>query len=59
MEYVKRGKSPKYLTLKKKFEELYKVEATKYLEKTLCELKESNPGKISSIVNVLEHPLLK
>ena len=52
-EYVKRGKSPKYLTLKKKFEELYKVEAKKYLEKTLGELKESNPGKISSILKRL------
>ena len=48
-EYCKRGKSLKYVTLKKKFDELYKHEAKIYMEKTLGELKHSNPSKMYSV----------
>ena len=44
-EWTKRGKSEKYLALKKKFDEKYKEAAEKYLEKNVRDLKKSDPGK--------------
>ena len=52
-EYYKHGKSVKYLSLKRKFDDLYKYEAKKYLTKTVNELKFSNPGKMYSILKRL------
>ena len=52
-EYCKRGKSAKYMSLKKKFDELYKVEAKEYMKKTVGELKQSNPSKMYSILKRL------
>ena len=52
-EYYKHGKSVKYLSLKRKFDDLYKYEAKKYLTKTVNELKFSNPGKMYSILKHL------
>ena len=43
----------KYLSLKRKFDDLYKYEAKKYLTKTVNELKFSNPGKMYSILKRL------
>ena len=48
-EYCKRGKTVKYKKLKEKFYQLYKIEAQKYLNKTVDELKDSNPSRMYSI----------
>ena len=50
-EWVKRGKSQKYLALAKKFDEKYKLEAEKYLKKNMDELMESQPGRAYKILN--------
>ena len=55
-EYLKRGKTPKYVTLRKQFDKLYKDEASKYLEGTLNELRNSYPGQASSILKRLGAP---
>ena len=52
-EYCKRGKSLKYLTLKKEFDNLYKQEAKNYVNKTVEELKYSEPGKMYSVLKRL------
>ena len=52
-EYCKRGISEKYLELKKKFDTLYKREAQSYLNKTVSELRISNPGKMYSVLKWL------
>ena len=44
-EYSKRGKTKKYKELAQKFKLKYKVEAQKYIEKNVTELKMANPGK--------------
>ena len=49
-EYTKRGKTEKYKELEKRFHTKYKLEAQKYLEKNVSELKESNPGKAYSVL---------
>ena len=52
-EYVRKGKSEKYLKLKKKFDEKYKLEAQKYLNKSLEGLREANPGQAFSVLKRL------
>ena len=52
-EYCKRGKSAKYHDLKKRFDELYKHEAQSYLDKTVNDLRDTNPGKMYSILKRL------
>ena len=52
-EYCKHGKSEKYLKLKKSFKLLNKEEAAKYLEKTINDVKMSNPGKLFSTLRRL------
>ena len=47
-EYVKHGKSDKYQKLASEFKRKYKIEAQKYLEKNVHELKESKPGQAYS-----------
>ena len=44
-EYTKRGKTAKYWELAKEFERKYKLEATKFMNKNVESLKDSNPGK--------------
>ena len=44
-EYIKRGKSQKYWDLSKEFDDKYKKEALKYMNKNVESLKDSNPGK--------------
>ena len=48
-EYCKRGKSDKYLDLKKRFDMLYKQEAQSYLKNTVSELRSTNLGKMYSL----------
>ena len=45
-EYLKRGKTDKYLQFKHQFELKYRTAAEKYLNKYLNELKEANPGQV-------------
>ena len=52
-EYLKKGKSDKYLNLKSQFEEKYKKEARKYLEKSIEGLREAKPGQAFSILKRL------
>ena len=52
-EYVKKGKSEKYLTLKKDFDVKYKKEAKKYLEKNLDALGEAKPGQAFNVLKRL------
>ena len=52
-EYLKRGKSHKYLQLRKEFKIKYKSEAKKYLSKTLGELRGSKPGRVFNILKRL------
>ena len=52
-EYHKHGKSQKYLDLNLKFKSKYREEAKKYLDRTLGELRESNTGKIFSLLKRL------
>ena len=52
-EYIKRGKSMKYYELKKKFETLYKSEASKYLHKNVETLIQSKPGQAYKILKRL------
>ena len=52
-EYAKRGKSAKYLELREDFKKKYKIEAEKYVSKTLNELKRSNPGGVFSLLKRL------
>ena len=52
-EYRKNGKSPKYHALAKKFNEGFKTEAKKYLDKNVTALKESKPGKAFSALKRL------
>ena len=52
-EYCKRGKSAKYFDLKKEFDDLYKREASNYLGKTVAELRNTNLGKMHSILKRL------
>ena len=43
-EYIKRGKSVKYKKLSKQFDDKFKLEAEKYMRKSIDELKETDPG---------------
>ena len=52
-EYLKRGKTEKYLMLRKKFKLKYKEEAEKYLQKNLESIRESNPGQVFKILKQL------
>ena len=52
-EYLKRGKTEKYLKLRNDFKKKYKIESAKYLEKTLVELRSSKPGKVYSLLKRL------
>ena len=52
-EYLKRGKSEKYMKLKKLFDVKYKSAAAKYLDKNLEELREAKPGQIFSVLKRL------
>ena len=45
-EYVKHGKSEKYLKLKKQFDTKYKSESEKYLNKNLENIRESKPNQV-------------
>ena len=49
-EYTKKGKTPKYYDLAKKFKLLYASEAKKYLDKNMNALKETKPGKAYHIL---------
>lgn len=44
-EYIKKGKTLKYYQLKKDFDQLYKKEARKILEKNIESLSSCNPGQ--------------
>ena len=55
-EYQKRGKSQKYIELKNIFEAKYEKEATKYLEKTMKELREAKSGQAFSTLKRLGAP---
>ena len=52
-EYNKRGKTEKYKILVKQFKEKYRLEAKKYIEKSVNELKVANPGKAFSVLKRL------
>ena len=52
-EYCKRGKYLKYMQLKKRFDDLYKSEAKKFVAKSVQELKTSDPGKMYRILKRL------
>jgi hypothetical protein len=47
-EWCKRGKSEKYLKLKKEFDLKFQKAAETYLEKNVRELKEADPGRQGS-----------
>ena len=49
-EYTKRGKTLKYKRLAEEFKIKYKIQAQKYLEKNVHDLRESNPGQAYSIL---------
>ena len=55
-EYQKRGKTEKYKKLKQMFDSKYKKEATKYLEKTLGDLRQAKPGQAFSTLKRLGAP---
>ena len=52
-EYLKNGKSVKYLRLKKQFDLKYKIEAQKYLAKNLQNIRESKPGQVFKVLKRL------
>ena len=52
-EYQKRGKSEKFLELKKQFDQKYKDAAEKYLNKQMDELRVSKPGQAFSVLKRL------
>ena len=52
-EYLKRGKTEKYLKLKGQFDMKYKEAAQKYLDKNLDALREANPGQAFSVLKRL------
>ena len=52
-EYIKHGKSEKYIALKTKFKQKYKIEASKYIQKNVEDLKVSNPGRAYSTLKKL------
>ena len=52
-EYIRRGKTEKYLKLKKQFEIKYKEEALKYLNRNLESIRDSKPGHVFSILKQL------
>ena len=52
-EYCKKGKTEKYLNLKKQFDSKYKEEAKKYLDKNLDALREAKPGQAFSVLKRL------
>ena len=49
-EYIKRGKSEKYKKLSDQFLIKYNLEAQKYMQKNIDELKTANPGKAFRIL---------
>ena len=49
-EYTKRGKSEKYKKLSQEFESKYNLEAQKYMQKNIDELKETNPGRAYKVL---------
>ena len=52
-EYLKKGKTEKYLKLKKEFDLKYKEAAKKYLDTNLEALREANPGQAFSVLKRL------
>ena len=52
-EYLSRGKTDKYLLLKRQFETKYKKASEKYLNKHLDELKEAKPGQVLKVLKQL------
>ena len=52
-EYLKRGRSEKYLNLKKIFETKYKIASEKYLKKNLDSLRDAKPGQAFSVLKRL------
>ena len=52
-EYLKNGKSERYLRLKKQFDLKYKIEAKKYLNKNLQNIRESKPGQVFKVLKRL------
>ena len=52
-EYIKKGQSVKYKSLKKEFEAKYKAAAQKYLSKNTAALKDTNPGQAYRILKRL------
>lgn len=49
-EYTKRGKTEKYRTLAKKFKDMYKNAAEKYLRRNIDELMECKPGQAYTVL---------
>ena len=49
-EYIKRGKSAKYMKLSEQFLTKYNLEAQKYMQKNMDELKTVNPGQAFRIL---------
>ena len=52
-EYCKNGKSLKYQTLNRTFEENFKKASEKYLQKNVCDLMDSNPSKAYRVLKKL------
>ena len=52
-EYLNRGKTEKYKSLKKQFDVKFKEEAKKYLNKNLGNISKSKPGQIFSVLKRL------
>ena len=52
-EYLKKGKTAKYLNLKKQFDVKYKIAAENYLEKNMEALREAKPGQAFSVLKRL------
>ena len=52
-EYLKRGKTDKYLQLKRQFDTKYRKASEKYLNKHLEELKEAKPGQVFKVLKRL------
>ena len=56
-EYVKRGKTEKYKSLKRQFDVKFREEAETYLNRNLENIRQSKPGQIFSVLKRLgAHP---
>ena len=52
-EYLKKGKSPKYLKLAEEFDKKFKAAAERYLRNKIDDLKEAQPGKAHSVLKTM------